>query len=138
LTEPRYLLDASALYPLLLELRENLARYASVLAILDLTVYEVGNAVWKEHRMGRIRDPVLVAKAFSEVLKLMSTLSASSSIDRVVELAARENLTFYDASYLYVARSRGMKLVTEDRDLLRYPESISVRQLLRELKVEKA
>ena len=133
MAKPRYLLDASALYPLLLKLRERIIEYFDLLAILDLTVYEVGNAIWKEYRVGRIRDPVLVARAFSEVMKRLHILSIHSSIDEVVELAARENLTFYDASYLYVATSRNMKLVTEDRDLLKYPQSITVEQLLREL-----
>ena len=52
----------------------------------------------------------------------------------VLELAVRENLTFYDASYLTAAKKYGIKLVTEDRDLLRFPECMSIEDLIRELK----
>lgn len=52
----------------------------------------------------------------------------------ILELAARENLTFYDASYLIAAKKYGIKLVTEDRDLLRFSECMSVEDLIRELK----
>jgi len=43
----RYLVDASALYPLVLKLREELLDRLPLVAVLDLTVYEVGNAIWK-------------------------------------------------------------------------------------------
>ena len=46
----KYLLDASALYPLALSLREKLLDYTGLTAVLDPTVYEVGNTVWKEYR----------------------------------------------------------------------------------------
>ena len=63
----KYLLDASALYPLALSLREKLLHYSGLMAVLDLTVYEVGNAVWKEYRRGRIRNPRALAAAFAEL-----------------------------------------------------------------------
>ena len=40
-----YLLDASALYPLVLKLRDKLLDYLTLMAVLDLTVYEVGNVI---------------------------------------------------------------------------------------------
>ncbi len=43
-------------------------------------------------------------------------------------------MTFYDASYLIAAKKYGIKLVTEDRDLLRFSECMSVEDLIRELK----
>jgi len=129
----RYLLDASALYPLVLRLRENLLGYSSLFVVLDLTVYEVGNVIWKEYLRGKIRDPVVVANLFQEIFNIIPVLRLNANIHEVLGLAINENLTFYDASYLYMARIHGAKLVTEDRDLQRFPESISVRQLLNEL-----
>jgi len=39
-------------------------------------------------------------------------------------------LTFYDAAYIHVARERGLKLITEDREVLsKYPEAIRVDEL---------
>ena len=37
----RYLLDTSALYPLVLRIRENLLKHSSLFTVLDLTIYEV-------------------------------------------------------------------------------------------------
>ncbi len=129
----KYLLDASALYPLVLRLRENLLSYSNLFAVLDLTVYEVGNVIWKEHRRGKIRDLAPVANLFQEIFNAIPVLRPNANIHKVLELAVNEGLTFYDASYLYATRTYGAKLVTEDRDLQRFPESISVEGLLNEL-----
>lgn len=127
-------MDTSALYPLLLSLREDLLKHSSMFAVLDLTVYEVGNVVWKEYRRGRIRDPSVVASLFQEVFRAVKVVRLGEDIfGDVLGLAIGEGLTFYDASYLYTARVHSVKLVTEDRGLQRFPESISVSQLLGEL-----
>jgi len=52
----RYLVDCSALYPLILKMREKIILYKDAFSILDLTIYEVGNVLWKEYGKGRIRD----------------------------------------------------------------------------------
>jgi len=130
----RYLLDASALYPLALSLRGKLLNYSDLMAVLDLTVYEVGNAVWKECKRGRIRDPRALAVAFAELFSNVETVKLESrAIAEVLELALAEEITFYDAAYLYAARKLGMKLVTEDSDLKKYPEAVSVSELVAEL-----
>ena len=131
--EGRFLVDASALYPLVLKLREKLLEYSSLFVVLDLTLYEVGNVIWKEHQRGRIRDPTVVAGLFQEIFNIIPVQSFNADISEVLGVAVEENLTFYDASYLYMARVQGLKLVTEDRDLQEFPESISVEQLLEEL-----
>ncbi len=129
----RYLLDASAIYPLALKLREKLLEYADRFAVLDLTIYEVGNAIWKEVRRGRIRNPTIVAKLFEEIFKSLTMLKLETHLREVLELAIAESLTFYDATYLFAARIHGLKLVTEDRDLLRFPEALDTDTLLKEL-----
>ena len=130
---PVYLLDASAVYPLVLRLRESILDYASTLAVLDLTVYEVGNVLWKEHRRDRVRDPLAAARLFQELFSSIKTLRPGASMQDILELAIQDGLTFYDAAYLYTARTQGLRLVTEDKQLGRYPESMSIEQLLGEL-----
>ncbi len=130
----KYLLDTSALYPLVLRLREKLIEYLDVFSILDLTFYEVGNVIWKEYKRGKIRNLIAVANLFQEILNSMQKIEVDSGVSEILKIAIKEGLTFYDASYLYVARSRGLKLVTEDSDLLRFQESISVEELLKELR----
>jgi predicted nucleic acid-binding protein len=41
------------------------------------------------------------------------------SISDVLALAIERGLTFYDASYAYLAEKHNLKLVTQDADLLR-------------------
>ena len=101
--------------------------------VLDLTIYEVGNVIWKEYRRSKIGDLTIVANFFQEIFDVISILKFDANMREVLELATNENLTFYDASYLHMARKHGAKLVTEDRDLQRFPESIDVEQLLNEL-----
>jgi predicted nucleic acid-binding protein len=96
----KYLLDASALYPLILRLKENLMLYKDRFAILDLTVYEVGNTVWKEYRKGRIGDPALVIEMFKEVMEGMKKLDIGEEILEAFDIAVKSNITFCDASYI--------------------------------------
>ena len=129
----KYLLDASAVYPLVLKLRENVLNYIDRFVVLDLTIYEVGNVIWKEFRRGRIANLRAVTRLFEELFSNIAVLRLETRLHEVLELAIRENLTFYDASYLYTARSYGMKIVTEDSDLLKFPEAMNVDQLVRDL-----
>ncbi|ADI32019.1 type II toxin-antitoxin system VapC family toxin [Staphylothermus hellenicus] len=132
----KYLLDASAIYPLVLQLREDFLNYSKHFTILDLTVYEVGNVIWKMYRRGMIKNLGVVAKLFQEVLNSMAMQRTMHNIEEILNISIKENLTFYNASYLYIARTLKYKLVTEDHDLQKYPESISINQLLRELGIK--
>ena len=129
MTMQRYLVDCSALYPLILKMREKIILYKDAFSILELTIYEVGNVLWKEYGKGRIRDLKSAANLFQHVLDQLTKLSVDD-IGEVLDLAVRMKLTFYDAAYIHVARKRGLKLITEDREVLsKYPEAIRVDQL---------
>jgi predicted nucleic acid-binding protein len=126
-----YLLDASALYGLVAHYRRWVG-HREKFAILHLTVYEVGNALWKEARAGRLpwRE---AAGALSRVLSSLKTLD-DPPLERVLEVAVERDLTFYDASYAYVAETLGLSLVTQDRELLRKsPAAIDVDTFLARL-----
>ncbi|NLE06820.1 MAG: type II toxin-antitoxin system VapC family toxin [Crenarchaeota archaeon] len=41
------------------------------------------------------------------------------SLADVLAIAIERNLTFYDASYAYIAEKQNVKLVTQDTDLLK-------------------
>jgi predicted nucleic acid-binding protein len=126
-----YLLDASALYGLVAHYHRWIG-HREKLAILHLTVYEVGNALWKEARAGRLpwRE---TAGALSRVLSSLKMLD-NPPLEKVLEVAVERDLTFYDASYAYVAETLGLSLVTQDRELLRKsPASIDVDTFLARL-----
>ena len=95
----KYLLDASALHPLILRLKENLMLYKDRFAILDLN--EVGNTVWKKYRKGRIGDPALVMEMFKGVMEGMEKLDVGKEILEAFDIAVKSNITFYDA-HIYV------------------------------------
>lgn len=114
-----YLLDASALFPLILQLRHEVFDHVDKLAALTLTPYEVGNALWKEALAGRVRNVEPVARLFQEFLRSVKLLDVRDGWTGVVELAVKEKLTFYDAAYLYASRAEGLTLVSEDAELLR-------------------
>ncbi len=133
----RYLLDASALYPLLATLKSKAAEHIEDFAILDLTPYEVGNALWKEHKKGRVKNLEKLSRIFKEILDNMKTINTKEHWNNILRLAARENLTFYDAAYLHTARAKGLTLVTQDKDLLKYSDTTSPNNLIKNLKNRK-
>ncbi|HMK94302.1 MAG TPA: type II toxin-antitoxin system VapC family toxin [Candidatus Limnocylindrales bacterium] len=110
----KYLLDASSLYPLLLS---GEAFDLEQCAVSTLTEYELGNVLWKETRRKRI-DFKLAAETFSDALSELKKIDIDK-IDDILVTALERNLTFYDASYAYLAETQNMKLVTEDIDLVK-------------------
>jgi predicted nucleic acid-binding protein len=114
-TKCKYLIDTSALYPLLLS---GAPLSAEDCAISGLTEYEIGNVLWKETRQGRIKNPQLAATAFWKAMQTLTVLELDS-IANVLAVAIERNLTFYDASYAYLAEKENLTLVTQDAQLLK-------------------
>jgi predicted nucleic acid-binding protein len=86
------------------------------LAALDLTAYEIGNALVR----GRTLPPDVVAvvlEALAEVVPLVKP--TQEELGLAARLALQHGLTFYDSTYAAVASIRGGRLVTFDRALLR-------------------
>jgi predicted nucleic acid-binding protein len=125
-----YLLDASVIYPLLdyidkVDVKE--------VYILDLTFYEVGNAIWKDYRIHKkIKDPFILAKLFHELLKKFNVLR-DLPMQEVIRVAVERGLTYYDASYVFAAFSRGLTLVSDDKDLLEKGSAISFKEFIKKL-----
>ena len=87
------------------------------LAVLDLTAYELGNALLS----GRLG---VSATGVADVLDALAVICPSispTSEDRreAAMLAEDHDLTFYDATYAAVARRRAAQLITLDGELLR-------------------
>ncbi len=111
----KYLIDTSALYPLLISGR---AFNTEECAVSSLTQYEVGNVLWRENKQKKLKDPARVATIFSQTLSPLKILEIDS-LANVLEVAVERNLTFYDASYAYLAEKENLRLVTQDKDLLK-------------------
>jgi predicted nucleic acid-binding protein len=98
-------------------LLERYARREVALQVLDLTPYEVGNALLRGSA-GITADRVaIVLEALTEICPQVSPSTAD--LRTAAELAEQHGLTLYDAAYAAVARARGAELVTLDRELLR-------------------
>jgi predicted nucleic acid-binding protein len=87
----------------------------AALSVLDLTMYEVGNALVRGMRV-----PAARAQAVIEALDAICPRLPISTGELADALALAElpGLTVYDAAYAAVARSRHARLATLDRLLL--------------------
>jgi len=100
---------------------EKALRLLSENCILDLTKYEVGKALWEEH----VLRQSIEADEFRELLDLLRTIILRTkvlSVDAqdlpdVAEVAEKERITFYDASYVITAKVQNLNLATEDANL---------------------
>jgi predicted nucleic acid-binding protein len=52
------------------------------------------------------------------LLKQLTAFSTDDEIEAILKAALDTGLSFYDASYYYVAKTRGLTLVTEDTQLI--------------------
>ena len=121
----KYLLDASALLPLVTRRGEQLIVEASKenLVTTDLALYEACNSLWKLATLLKsisLEDAVDVATT----LRDLATRSVIQPINftkldfsQTLKKAHKERLTFYDASYIATAESTEAILVTEDEKL---------------------
>lgn len=111
----KYLIDTSALYPLLISGKPFNTEECTV---SSLTRYEVGNVLWRENKQKKLKDPTRIATIFSEALNPLRVLEIDS-LANVLAVAIERNLTFYDASYAYLAEKEKLALVTQDTELLK-------------------
>lgn len=91
------------------------ARTVSLL-VLDLTAYEVGNALLRGRAKATASQVATVLEALGEICS--ATRPDADELRLAAELAGRHDLTLYDAAYAAVAENRGAKLATLDRALL--------------------
>lgn len=113
--------DASSLLSLVLEEGGDGVELVFDQTVLDLTVYEAGNAIWRstvlQDRISRDEADDLVG-LLDDLLEQVTVADVGSlPLDRVLDVAAATELTFYDAAYVVVAEETGQELWTEDGEL---------------------
>jgi len=111
----KYLIDTSALYPILIS---GIPFNVDECAVSSLTEYEIGNVLWRENLQKKLKNPRRIAMIFSEAIRPLRKMEIDSIAD-VLAIAMERNLTFYDASYAYIAEKQNIRLVTQDADLLK-------------------
>ena len=108
------LYDASAFF----NLSARTDQYENFLgqAVLDLTQYELGNAVSKKYK----DDRAVMLKLFDEcvdILAHMHVLGTGGMERDVLVTASSTGLTFYDSAYVVAAERHGLVLVTDDAEM---------------------
>jgi len=118
----RHLIEASSL--MLLMKTANIQTeldYLRASSILDLTFYEVGNAIWKETCLTKFitkqEFEVLRNRVQTVLAKIERMPCEANSFQKILDISESEKLSFYDASYLFNAVEKGFVLVTEDKVL---------------------
>lgn len=118
-----YLFDASSVVDMLigesgsdLDVRILFDEY-----MLDLTMYEVANSLWK---IGMVNDN-LTDDELEDAIDILDRLGTEMRLSTVInenlpptmDVAQANGLTFYDAAYLATAERNDLTLVTEDSAL---------------------
>ena len=89
--------------------------------LLDLTFYEVGNAIWRDTCLTKfltkkeseaLRNKVQIVLARTDRIA-----SEATNFQKIFDISESERLSFYDSSYLFTAREKRLVLVTEDKEL---------------------
>ena len=129
-----YLFDASSIVNLV---KKGSARVFEYGVTIDLAFYEALNAVWKEFKLlGRIDEEAALeyVDVLVKVFEAVETIDIKGSGRDIFDIASREGLTIYDASYLYLAIKNRLVLVTDDQKLKnkasKHVEVVSSSQIL--------
>ena len=130
----KHVLDSSAIALILKKLGGESIEVLEESATVGLAAYELGNILWKEYTLRRLiglEEAVRRAEQIAKILEViqLENIKSAEEFKEVMKLAAQLDLTFYDASYLYLAKKTGMPLVTEDKELLEKAKNASVKAL---------
>jgi len=113
------LFDASALVNIVISKGSKSLKLLRDQSILDLTIYEVGNSLWKLNLEKKINEDQACSllDSFLLLMQGMKVLTINRMENAIKQLSIKKGLTFYDASYLIASKSLGLMLVTDDAAL---------------------
>ena len=114
----RYLFDSSAIFK---AAKENKIEILVGNFTLELARYELGNILWKNFVLqakATEQEIKNLAKIIKQTLNMMEVIQINCSEPEILQTAAKLKITFYDASYVYHAKTKGLTLITEDSQLL--------------------
>jgi len=80
--------------------------------------YELGNVLWKKVKFEK-GDPEEMRRHLECGAGLLLETVEDLNPAAIYDIAVQKGLTYYDASYVWLARARGLALRTRDKQLLR-------------------
>ena len=104
-------------------------------AILDksttipLALYELGNIIWKKTSLLNeltLEEAVELMKIVDAVLKHMVIYENNGLSPNSLILALRENLSYYDSSFVQATIDLGYQLVTEDNQMRKISRELGI------------
>ena len=118
----RYVLDSSSLFKLFFIKSGVKLEILTNSLISELTFFEVGNALRKR------KDEVLVKSSEPKLLEIGTEMEVvigslqkatlfSHELSRILKISLETGLSFYDASFFYLAQRENRVLLTEDLKL---------------------
>lgn len=111
------LFDASAVINIIVNRGSEATKLLKNHIILDLTIYEVGNSIWKlcylEKKITH-EEACKFLRLFLSLTQHMTILSIDGIEENVKKHSVEKGLTFYDASYVAVSENQNLLLVTDD------------------------
>lgn len=127
----RFVVDASFVLSILLpdeKTKTKAKKYLNLIldsknAILSthLLEFEVGNGLRSAVLRKRLKKDSL--KTLSKNFKLLPITSKEVDFYKTLTFAVDENISFYDTSYIFLAKSQGAKLLTLDKQLSELAEN---------------
>ena len=126
------LFDASAILTLIGDRPDEASDELEGAYILDLTPYEVGNAIWKIHRLLHKADESTLLNAVDNAQSILSNmavlpLGGLDEMTPIIKIEYDRSLTFYDSAYLHTAKKMSLTLMTEDERLLDAAAALKVK-----------
>ena len=120
----KYLIDASSIFKLLSSAFPNGQNLLENSSITDLTLFEIGNALYKRKDSSIKEMPVekimALSKVIGNIIREITRLPITAKeIPNILSIAINKKTTFYDASYIYVCSREKLSLISEDLDLRR-------------------
>jgi predicted nucleic acid-binding protein len=115
----KYLFDSSAIFR---AIKENKIEALAGNGTLELARFELGNIIWKDYALKtRISDQEanVLTKAIKPTLTIMQVMEIAGYEDKIFDVASQLKTTFYDASYVTLAKINKLKLITEDLRLIK-------------------
>lgn len=102
---------------------------------LNLALYELGNAVWKQACIYRTITPNEANAILDPLTEIFTKLKKPKKENTLetLKIAIKEKITFYDASYIQAALENNLILVTDDKQLYqkskKYTKTITSNEL---------
>jgi len=116
-----YLFDASSLAQLFVERGSGAIRILADESTLDLAAYEMGNIFWKECALKHLITSDKAMAMLRDTAKILETMRVEhlniEDMPDTLDIALKQSVAFYDASYVHASIKDELVLVTEDKKL---------------------